>query len=178
THKIGLIDMAHVFKNYKKFEVLREGLKAEIEQSDAKAKQMAADAQALQKEMQSYKEGSPDYIAAEKKLAGLAADFEAYRQVQQKEFLRKESQIYRTIYLEVTDAVDKYAQYYKYTLILRFDRSGLEEAQTPQDLLQRMNREVIYHRGENDITLSVLDYLNRKYTQTAERAPATGTRQQ
>ncbi|MGH7202242.1 MAG: OmpH family outer membrane protein, partial [Planctomycetaceae bacterium] len=113
THKIGLIDMAHVFKNYKKFEVLREGLKAEIENSDAKAKEMAAAAQALQAEMKNYKEGSPEYIAAEKKLAGLAADFEAYRQVQQKDFLRQESQIYRTIYLEVTDAVEKYAQYYK-----------------------------------------------------------------
>jgi len=27
-----------------------------------------------------------------------------------------------------------------------------------------MNRQVVYHRGEDDITVSVLDYLNRRYT--------------
>ena len=36
-HKVGLIDMAHVFKNYKKFEALREDLKIEISESENKA---------------------------------------------------------------------------------------------------------------------------------------------
>ena len=33
-HRVGLIDMAHVFQNYKKFEELRSGLQAEIEKID------------------------------------------------------------------------------------------------------------------------------------------------
>ena len=37
-HRIGLIDMAHVFQNYKKFEALRTDLQAEITKSDAEAK--------------------------------------------------------------------------------------------------------------------------------------------
>ena len=39
-HKVGLIDMAYVFKNYKKFESLREDLKVEISESEEKAKEM------------------------------------------------------------------------------------------------------------------------------------------
>ena len=39
-HKVGLIDMAYVFKNYKKFESLREDLKVEISESEEKAKEI------------------------------------------------------------------------------------------------------------------------------------------
>ena len=165
AHKVGLIDMAHVFKNYKKFEVLREDLKTKIEQSDAKAKQMAQQMKDLQAQLESktLTPGSPDYVKIEKQMIGLKADFEAFRTGAQRDFLREESQIYKTVYLEVSDAVQKYAQYYKYTLIMRFNRDGLEAASEPSDVLQRMNRQVVFHREEDDITDSVLDFLNSRY---------------
>ncbi len=34
-HKIALIDMAHVFKEYEKFKALSDALRAEVESSDA-----------------------------------------------------------------------------------------------------------------------------------------------
>src|SRR5690606_23117048 len=71
--KIGLIDMAHVFKNYKKFEVLRNDLKAEIEKSDQEAQTMAAQIKSTQKRMQEFKEGSPEYIKLETELAQQAS---------------------------------------------------------------------------------------------------------
>ncbi len=174
VHKVGLIDMAHVFKNYKKFEALREDLKNEIGASDTQAKKMAEQIQILQGQMKELKEGSPDYIAKEKQLASLASDFEAFRKVAQRDFLRKESQIYRTIYLEVSDAVQKYADYYKYTLVLRFSREKVDGEQNPQVILQRMNKQVVYYREPDDITLSVLDYLNRKYDSGAPAPRAAG----
>lgn len=161
-HKVGLIDMAHVFKNYTKFTALREELKAEIQQSDGKAKAMAEQIQAVQKEMQDFKQGSPEYLAREKQLAQAASDFEAFRKVAQRDFLRKESRIYHTIYMEVTDTVKKYAKIYNYTLIMRFNRESLD-TDDPKKLIQGMNRQVVFHRADDDITLSVLDYLNRAY---------------
>ena len=50
-HRIGLIDMAHVFQNYKKFESLRNNLQAEIEKSDAEAKKLVDRMQKMQTEM-------------------------------------------------------------------------------------------------------------------------------
>jgi len=76
--KIGLIDMAHVFKNYDKFKSLREDLKAEIMQSDQKAKEKARQLQALQAEMKKFKEGTPGYLSREKKLVKLAAEFSRF----------------------------------------------------------------------------------------------------
>lgn len=180
VHKVGLIDMAHVFKNYEKFTALREELKAEIQQSDAKAKAMAEQIQAVQKEMQDFKQGSPEYLAREKQLAQAASDFEAFRKVAQRDFLRKESRIYHTIYMEVTDTVKKYASIYNYTLIIRFNRENLD-TDDPKKLIQGMNRQVVFHRADDDITLSVLDYLNRNYAKTsgtATRPAAPGTNRQ
>ncbi len=173
-HKVGLIDMAHVFKHYEKFSALREELKSEIQQSDGKAKAMAERIQSIQKEMQDFKQGSPEYLAREKQLAQAASDFEAFRKVAQRDFLRKESRIYHTIYMEVTDTVKKYAKIYNYTLIMRFNREGLD-TDDPKKLIQGMNRQVVFHRADDDITLSVLDYLNRSYKPKASAAKAPGT---
>ncbi len=170
-HKVGLIDMAHVFKNYKKFEVLREDLKLEIGESEEKAKAMQAALVELQNKMKGFMEGSKEYSKTEQEIVKLAAEFESFRRSASRDFLKKESQIYLMVYNETSDAVKKYADFYKYTLVIRFNREELE-TENPQTLLQGMNRQVVYHRGEDDITLSVLKYLNNKY-QPATAAPAT-----
>ncbi len=174
-HKVGLIDMAHVFKNYKKFEALREELKEEIAASEDKAKAMQAELADMQKSMKAFSEGSPEYTKAEQAIVKKAADFESFRRAASREFLKKESQIYLQVYNETSDAVKKYADYYKYTLVIRFNREELD-TENPQNLLQGMNRQVVYHRSEDDITVSVLDYLNRKYTPAATTAPAAAPR--
>lgn len=168
-HKVGLIDMAHVFKNYKKFETLREDLKLEIGVSEEKAKTMQAELAELQGHLKKFMEGSKEYAKAEQEIVKKAAEFESFRRTASREFLKKESQIYLQVYNETSEAVKKYADYYKYTLVIRFNREELD-TENPQNLLQGMNRQVVYHRGEDDITVSVLDYLNRRYTPTA--APA------
>ncbi len=162
VHKVGLIDMAYVFKNYKKFEAMREDLKVEISKSEEEAKEMATQIQAIQGKMKQLQEGSPEFTAMEKELASQSADFETFRRAAQRDFLKRESQIYHTVYMEATDAVKKYADYYKYTLVLRFSKDELDK-DNPQALIQGMNKQVVYYRESEDITQPVLDFLNRKY---------------
>lgn len=173
-HKVGLIDMAHVFKNYKKFEAQREGLKAEIAKTDELAKQKAEQIKGLQAQLKDFKEGTPDYAAVEKQFLKATTEFEAFRKTQQREFLRKESTIYKNIYLEVSDVVQKYATKFEYTLVIRFNRDDSESSENPQEIMQRMNKQVVYHRTSDDITDSVLDYLNRSYERTAGGAAPAG----
>ena len=168
-HKVGLIDMAKVFKEYKKFKVLREDLKGEIAQSDQKIKEMAAKLQQLKAEAETFNAGTPEYVKREQEMTKLQANFQAFRANAQREFLRKESQIYKTVYLEATDVVKKYAEYYKYTLVIRFNGEKLN-TEDPKQLIQSLNRQVVYHRPEDDITESVLEYLNRRYSPPGDQA--------
>lgn len=170
-HKIALIDMAYVFKNYEKFSRLREDLKAEIQVSEEEAKSRATGLQEMQAKLKTFAEASPEFNAAEQQLAKSSAEFEAFRRAAQRDFLKKESQIYHTVYLDVTDAVSKYAKYYKYNLVLRFNREELD-TENAQKLIEGMNRQVVHFEPENDITLSVTDYLNKKFSQTASAGAA------
>lgn len=179
-HKVGLIDMAYVFKNYQKFESLREELKVEIAESEDKAKQMQKEIADGQQQMKTFTEGSPEYTKVEKQLVQKAADFENFRRQMSRTFLKKESQIYLQVYNEVSNMVERYATRFEYTLIMRFNREDLD-TDNPQALLQGMNRQVVYYRADDDITKPIMDSLNRKFKSeaaggAAPKREATGNR--
>ena len=170
-HKVGLIDMAFVFKNYKKFENRREELKTEIAGSEDQAKELQKGMVDLQAKLKQFGEGTAEFTKIEKQYVQQAADFENFRRSMSREFLKKESQIYLEVYNDVSKMVEKYALHFKYTLIIRFNREDLD-TENPQQLLQGMNRQVVYYRGDDDITSPVLESLNKKLdSPTAKPAP-------
>jgi len=174
-HKVGLIDMALLFSRYKKFENLRQDLKVEIESADASLKAQLEKIKTLQAEMKDLAPNSTKFVASEKKITELAAGAEAERKNLQRRFMREETKIYQTVYREVLDAVEKYASIYKYTLIIRYSREDAE-SDDPQKVMQALQRQVVFSREEDDITESVLRYLN-KNTATGAAAPRVSTRE-
>ncbi|WP_175517437.1 OmpH family outer membrane protein [Planctomicrobium piriforme] len=176
THQVGLIDMAHVFKNYQKFSALTESLQSEIEQTDSEAKALVQKFQQLQGQLSSgsLQEGSPEFTRIESDMLKAQTDLESFKRVAQRDFLRKEAEIYKTVYLEVEDAVQRYASYYKYTLVLRFSRDNVNEATDPKEIINGMNRQVVHFRSEDDITDPILDYLNSAWQKQNGGLPAAG----
>ncbi len=172
-HRIALIDMARVFKNYKKFEAMREELKGELSKSEERFKAMAEMVKKEQSDMKGFKEGSEEYSRVEKSLLTHTTQAEAFRKSQQRDLIRKEAQIYKTIYLEVSDAVEKYAQHFNFTLVLRFSADELSGQENPEDVMRGLNRQVVYYRPSEDITNAICEFLNRRYARTAA-APAEG----
>lgn len=170
-HKIGLIDMAHVFQEYEKFKVLRLDLKSEIEKSDTKAKSFMAQSQTIQAQLKELKSGSPQYVKYEKQLLQLKADFDGYRTSAQRDLMRAESKIYKQVYMDVSAAVKEYCKHYDYTLVMRFNRKSVNGSEDPNDIVQGMNRQVVFFQAQDDITDRVLLYLNKNYGKTAGAAP-------
>ena len=169
-HKVGLIDMAHVFQKYEKFKLLREGLKAEIDKSDAQAKSYMTRLQTIQGKLKELKQGSPDYVKYEKELLSVKSDFEAFRTGAQRDLMRRESKIYKQVYLETVAAVQQYCKYYKYTLVIRFNRKSVTETEAPGEIVQGMNRQVVYHQEQDDITEKILQFLNSSYKKQQARS--------
>lgn len=161
--RIALIDMAYVFQNYGKFETLRADLRTDVADLDVKSRAMATRLQTLQNDLKKHAQGSDQYIAVENDLARQKADYESFRRTAQRDMLKRESQVYRTIYLEVQDVVQEYAKERGFTLVLRFSREDLGEADDAKEILQNLNRSVIFHQPEDDITDVVLERLNKSY---------------
>lgn len=164
-HKVGLIDMAYVFQNYTKFEDLRNQMQAEIEKSEAEGKAMMERLQKMQEEIKKYDAGSPQYEQAEKTILNEKGKFDAFRAATQRQLARRESEMFKTIYGDVTAAVTKYAEYAKFTHVMRFNRKGIDDTTSPQEAVQTMNKTFIYWNKSNDITDMVLNFLNKQYAQ-------------
>lgn len=171
--QVGLIDMAHVFKNSYKFISLTEALQNEIEGADAEAKGLVQKIQQLQGQLVSgnLKSDSEESQRIEEQIVKSKAELETFKRVSQQKFLRKEADIYKTVYLDVEDAVRRYATYYKYTLVLRFDRGALQRDDDPRDVMNGMNRQVIHHRTQDDMTDPVLKFLNKEWEKSGGTIP-------
>lgn len=175
-HKIGLIDMAYIFKNYNKFESEREVLKTKME---GIAKQFQAESQKFQAESEKLKsldQESPQFSAQEKKLTQMAIELKALESQTKRDLTRQEAQIYKKVYVEITDAVKLYAKHYKYTLILRYNQDEVADASTPQEIIKGMSTQVVYHESKDDITEAVLKYLNEQHVKSAKGQTGSATR--
>lgn len=161
-HKIALIDMGRVFKEYKKIEVLKEDWKSEFSVNEEQAKKLTAQVQQVIEQMKEFKQGTPEYIKLEKQQTDLAAKLGAFKQTAQRELLRKEAELLKTVYLETMDVVEKFADRFGYTLVMRFNSDTFEgEDMSKMQLV--MNRVIVYHRAEDDLTDGVIKYLNRQF---------------
>lgn len=178
-HKIALIDMGRVFKEYKKIEVLKEDWKSEFSVNEDNAKKMTTQVQQVIEQMKEFKPGSPEFIKLEKQQTDLAARLGAFKQTAQRELLRKEAELLKTVYLETMDVVEKFADKFGYTLVMRFNSDTFEgEDMSKMQLV--MNRVIVFHRSEDDLTDGVISYLNRQFEKgqpkAANNAGPTGPR--
>lgn len=173
---VGLIDMAHVFQNYDKFKELRKDLQAAVLQSDSDAKEMAQQFQTLQQKLSEQSKeldpGSPEHEAIHRRLLEEKSKFEAWRAATQSKLAARETEMLKTIYADVSRMVKLYADYAKYSLVLRFNSKGVEDDMQPQQAIQSMNKNVIYYQAGNDITEPVLRKLNSEYAKTASSTSA------
>lgn len=173
AHQVGLIDMAYVFKNYAKFkEHDRRDADGKPKAAEDEAQAMVEEMKLIQTKMQTLQDGSDDYIANEEKTPTLQTNLESFRKVQQREFLRKEAEIYKTVYMEVQENVQRYAKHYGYTLIIRFNRQSVDAAENPQEIITSMNRQVVFYREQDDLTDPILDFLNKQYGEASGGAAA------
>jgi outer membrane protein len=171
--RIALVDMAHVFKNYKKFQALRSDLQAEIKNTDAEAAPMTQSIRTLQDELKQLNLGSAKYPEVQKKLASEKQRLEEFRNVTHADFLRSEAQIYRTVYLEVKDVLKKVASERGFDVVMRFDRELILDISNPPELVLEMNRQtIVYHDPRYDLTDAVLTVLNEEYASDDDPAVA------
>lgn len=168
ANKIGLIDMEEVFKNYEKFNALQNDLKADMESSKVALEQKFKQLQVTEKQLKdsTFKKDSPQYVELESRFTQQRAAFEAEVKNKDRQFQRRQADIYKTIYGEVQDIVEVFAKQRGYALIMRFRRSKPSD-DDPRSIAMDLNSSVVYHRDGDDITDTITSALNRHFNQTA-----------
>jgi Skp family chaperone for outer membrane proteins len=168
-HKIALIDMEYVFKNYEKFKYLTEDLKAEAQELENGFKEKVKKLQAQAAELKDYKQDTPEYDAKYQKLQKQDTDLKFEQKQNQVKVQREVAKNNLLVYHEIHDAVEKFCKHYNYTLVLQFTRSEVNSSD-PQRMMQVIQQPVVYFRKSesgkcrDDLSEPVVKWLNEKYT--------------
>ena len=173
-HKIALIDISKVLKNYKKVDALRAEIKAEIAKSEPHRTSIGKKLETLKKRLGSgsLEPGSAKAAELEQQADSLKAELVVFNKNERKRILRREAQLLKTIHGEIKGVVKRAADAWGYTLVLRFNSSSTE-ATTPNSVVGELQRQVVYHRAEDDITKPVIEFLNKQFLKQSP-APRTG----
>ncbi len=139
---VRVIDVTAIFKKYSVF------------QAEVQVKKLAEGLKGLNR-------GTPEYQRLEAQVAQKRADFTVQAQLQKKQFLEKESEIYYKTYQEIKSLVRLYCQNNGISLVLRFNAEQTDNKRSRPERLRAMNRPVVYEQGI-DITLVILDELERR----------------
>jgi len=165
-HRVGLIDIGYVFQKYEKLTFEMTELNAEMKEAETRWNAKKQKGVELQAELRDFTEDSPEFESRRNKLVKMSTDLEAERKMLGLDFQKKKAKLLHTAYLEVQDAVEKFCNHHKFTVIISFNRSDASSTD-PQRVNQLLSSPVVYHRKRDDLTQGVLDYLNQKYLKSA-----------
>ena len=155
----AVVDVSYIFKNYSQFTSAMKGLKSEMEQIDSDLKSERAAIASKEEQRKTLNPGSPDHNKLDEEIARATADFQIKAGRIRKQFLEKEAKVYYQTYLQVSNAVQHYAQSHNIGLVLRFNGDQIDPNQR-EKILHAINKPVVY-QNNIDITPDVLALLNR-----------------
>ena len=174
-HKVALIDISRVLKEYKKVDALRSEIKAEIAKSETQRTAMVKQMKTIKDKLSSpnIQQGSPKAVELEKQGLKVEAEFNSFKKAERTRILRREAQLLKTIHGEIKGVVKRAADAWGYTLVLRFNGAA-SDAATPNNVVGQLQRQVVYYRNEDDITQPVIEYLNKQYLKQSPAPRTTG----
>jgi Skp family chaperone for outer membrane proteins len=162
--RVAMLDVSYIFKNHTGFKAQTAQMRAQVDQAKAR---MKGEEEALTKMIQALKNmqpGSAEYKQLEEQTARRRADAQIQLQLQNKEFMVKEANIYHDIYQEIEADVAYFAQQNGIDAVLRFNGDPVEKDQ-PNQILRNVNKQVVWFSQGLDITPNILDRLNKRYGQ-------------
>lgn len=169
AQRIALLDINFVFKNHTRFKQLTEDMKADMQRAQVAMDKERDTIRKLAEQLKGLKTGTAQYKQLEQETAMRTADLSVQVQLQRKEFLLREAKIYHTVYKEVQQEVNQYAYSQGITLVIRFNGEPVQE-ENPEDVLRKINGDIVWYARELDITPTILKNLNQRAITTDSRS--------
>jgi Skp family chaperone for outer membrane proteins len=167
---IGSIDMDKVLKDYDKFKVANENIRAEALERHNSLMKIATDAKQEQEKYQRMTPGSPDAKKCEDKITSLKAQFEAGRENAEREFTQKEAETMATIYNEIATMARAVAKQQGMAFVVKYTDQPASGSE-PNSVVAAMSRTILYADPSVDITQRTTYYLNQRYKESGGPAP-------
>jgi outer membrane protein len=162
---VAIIDLSYIFKNHTRFKAMTEDMRASVTAAEEQLKKGKTDIDALSKRLvelgNDFRKDSPEYKQLDADITKRKIDLNAAIAIQKKDFLEKEAKIYYSVYSEIIDEVQYFAERNGISLVLRFNGDPANDSD-PQEILKQLNKSVVYYSKRIDITPMVLDSINAR----------------
>jgi Skp family chaperone for outer membrane proteins len=167
---IGSIDMDKVLKDYDKFKVANENIRAEALERHNSLMKIATEAKQEQEKYQRMTPGSPDAKKCEDRITHLKAQFEAGRENAEREFTQKEAETMATIYNEIAGMARGVATQKGMAFVVKYSDAPASGSE-PNSVVAAMSRTILFADPSVDITATVTYWLNQRYKASGGPAP-------
>lgn len=170
---IALVDVGYILKNHPSMNANMESIKAEMAQAqediETRRKSLLAESEMVGK---NYNADSADYKQKQEALISAESKLRVDFMGKEKEFAEKQAGVILTSYQQINSAIAFVAEHYKYDLVLRYSKEQDQmDAKKPQSVNFGIQRDVLYHNPQIDVTELVLSVVKRN----VPAAPAAAT---
>jgi len=156
---VALINVAEVFEGSMSFQSEMERLNIDIEDKGA---EFELRIQALQAAVAELASMAPDARQVrEIELAEEQAKIQIDQQAAQRDFRIQEAQIYYRTYIRIQTAINQYAVHYELGAVIRFNTQAQVDPDNPDQVLQEVNRQVLWYDVSRDITDAIQNMVNQ-----------------
>ncbi len=158
---IAVVDIGHILQNHPTMKGQMEQIKTQMEAAD---KEMASRRDAILKQMEQlreqYTEGTPEYEAAEKRIAEQDTEFRLQLIKEKKRFEEMQAMVVYKVHTDITNLVKAASQSWGTQVVLRVNRQAMDPKK-PETVQLVMSQDVIFFNPSVDLTDWVLGQLNR-----------------
>jgi Skp family chaperone for outer membrane proteins len=176
--RIGMLNMVEVVKNYKKAQNMESELRRVQQEWDNKLKPFRDQMNAFKGKYQSPGLSQAEREQIERDVRKLQIDGTNMEEDAKKDLAKRSGEVYKQIYREVEDAVNRFASSNGYAAVFFYnDAVTPDEKYNPTNVARKFSLPAaampIYIAPQVDITSFICNNLNALYASSA--APASGT---
>lgn|GEM_PF-1132512 len=175
---IAVIDLKQVFEGHTRFQAMRDQLMRDVEGAENTVKAQQEELRGMVEQFREYRQGTPEYKKMEADIANRQADLKVDISIRKKDFMEREAKIHYHVYQEVLQEIQHFATQRGLNLVMRVNTEEVKDG-NPQQILQELNKPVVYFNKAIDITYPILNTLNQRAggrvpAGAAARAPRQG----
>lgn len=167
--RIGLLNLTYVIKNYEKYKHFQEEVKNDVEPFQQRDRKLKAQIDKLTEELKQRKTDSSVVPAQmddlEEKLKKLQRELEDNSAKAKKKLAKKNDDQMRILYLDVTEAAQRYATGHDLDLVMQYnDAVTQEDYFSGQNIARKLNTGPLiplYVKPGMDVSTEVLKQLHR-----------------
>lgn len=166
---IVLLDVTSIIKDNAHLKALMADMQRDVTKTEEIFRKERDTLRQMSEEIKDMRAGTPEYKAREEEITKRGTDLNVKIQIQRKEFMQRESQIYFSVYQEIQQEVAYFAANNNISMVLRTTSEPVD-VQKPDDILREMNKPVVWNAKHLDITQYIKEQLKRRYGETNQTA--------